>query len=166
MALVVEDGTGKPDAEAYMSVADADAYHAARGNAAWAALDEPAKEAALRKGADFMGQAYGGQWQGARVSATQALDWPRSGVVAYGFDVASDVVPAAVARANAEFALRASTGELLADQSRLTKREKVGPIEVEYADYATAATTYPAVNGLLAPFLSGSGGAFRKVVRT
>lgn len=32
MPLIVEDGTGLPDAEAYISVADADAYHDARGN--------------------------------------------------------------------------------------------------------------------------------------
>lgn len=166
MSLIVEDGTGLPDAEAYISVADASTYLAARGYTAWAALAEAAQEAALRKGADYMGQAYGTRWQGERVSSTQALDWPRTGVVAYGFDVASDSVPAAVANANAELALRASTGTLSADKGQDVKRKKVDVIEVEYMDYSTSGTTYTAVDGMLAPFLNGSGGAFRKVVRT
>lgn len=163
MALVVAP---TEPAEAYISFADADAYFLARANAAWAALNTTAKEAALRKGADFMGQVYGARWQGERVSSTQALDWPRSGVVAFGFDVPSDSIPTAIANANAEFAVRASAGELLADQGRATKREKVGPLEVEYADYATMATTYPAIDGMLLPYLNGGGGVFRKVVRT
>ncbi|MDM0041876.1 hypothetical protein QTI05_22740 [Variovorax sp. J22R193] len=163
MALVVAP---TEPAEAYISVAAADAYFLARGNATWAALTTTQKEQNLRKGADFMGQVYGTRWQGYRVSSTQALDWPRSGVVAFDFDVPYTSIPTAIANANAEFALRASTGELLADQGRATKREKVGPLEVEYMDYATMATTYPAINGMLLPYLNGSGGTFRKVVRT
>jgi hypothetical protein len=166
MALEVEDGTGKSNAEAYISVADADSYHSLRGNAAWAALTTGDKEAALRNGADYMGQVYGSRWQGTRVSATQALDWPRNDVKAYGYDVANNAVPVAVKNANAELALKSTSGELLADQGQKTKRETVGPITVEYADYATAQVAYPAVDGMLAPFLNGSGGAFRKVVRT
>lgn len=166
MALVVEDGTGLPGAQVYISAADADSYFLARGNAAWVALTTEQKEAALIKGQDYMSQAYGARWKGSRVSATQALDWPRMDVEAYGFEVASDTVPQAVKNANAEFAVRASSGELFADQGRLTTREKVDVIEVEYSEHASAATSYPAVDGMLAPYLDGSGGTFRKVVRT
>ena len=36
MALTHEDGTGKADAESYLSVTDADTYHTAHGDpAAW-----------------------------------------------------------------------------------------------------------------------------------
>jgi hypothetical protein len=165
MALVVETGAGLANAEAYISVVNADAYFLARSNAAWAALDSMSKESALRKGADYMGQMYASRWQGFRVSATQALDWPRSGVCAFGYDVAYTTVPAAVANANAELALRASTGDLLADVGRLKKRTKVGPLEVEYADNVPASTQYKAIDGMLAPYLNGTGGASRKVVR-
>lgn len=139
MALVVEDGTGLADAEAYIAVADADAYHAARGNAAWAALATEAKEAALRLGADYMGAVYGLRWCGARLTTTQALDWPRD----------AEGVPAAVVRANAELALRASAGALLADQGPAVKSETVGPLSVTYMDGARQSMRYALVDALL-----------------
>lgn len=166
MALVVETGTGSSTSEAYISVANADAYFLARANAAWALLDTTAKEAALRKGCDYMAQQYADNWQGYRVNATQALDWPRVNVIAFGYSVLSTIVPPAIANANAELALKASTGELSPDIGRLKSKTKVGPIQVEYADNAPPYTQYRAVDNMLAPYLNGSGGAFRKVVRT
>ncbi|WP_313398189.1 DnaT-like ssDNA-binding protein [Stenotrophomonas sp.] len=151
--LIVEDGTGLPNAEAYISAAEADTYHANRGNAAWAALDTPAKEAALRKATDYMGIAYGGRWHGVRLTPGQALDWPR-GVVG---------VPEAVKRASAELALRASTAELAADQGPAVKSETVGPISVTYADGASQFQRYPLVDGLLASLLDGSYGQARVI---
>lgn len=153
--LIVEDNTGLPNAEAYISVADADTYHANRGNAAWAALDTPAKEAALRKATDYMGVVYGTRWAGERLKQDQALDWPR-GV---------EGVPDAVKRASAELALRSVTSELLADQGPAVKSETVGPISVTYADGASQAQRYPYVDGLLAALLAGGGYGQAKVVR-
>ena len=43
MALTVEDGTGLVNADAYISVADADTYFLASANATWAAATSPAK---------------------------------------------------------------------------------------------------------------------------
>ena len=37
MALIVEDGTAKSDAESFISGTDADTYFSKRGNATWAA---------------------------------------------------------------------------------------------------------------------------------
>lgn len=156
MALVVEDGTGMDDAEAYITVADADTYFSGRGNTAWAALGTPAKEAALRLGADYMEATYSQRWKGDRVSETQALSWPRDDVEVNGFDVDNDAVPLAVARANAELAVRASAGDLLADQSAQVKQEVVGPISVTYQDSARQSVRYAIVDGMLAPYLSGS----------
>lgn len=140
MALIVEDGTGLPDAEAYISVADADAYFAARGNAVWAALDTPQKEAALRLGADYMGAVYGPKWCGHRLTDGQALDWPRTGF---------DGVPVVVARMNAELAARASQGPLMADEGAAVQSETVGPISVTYAKGSTGAVRYTAVESAL-----------------
>lgn len=167
MALIVAPTAG---AESYISVADADTYHAARGNAAWAALPTEQKEQALRKACDYMESVYGASWAGYRLVADQPLSWPRSmapRVGVYGTQYwPSSPIPAQIGKANAELGLRASTGELAADQSRATKREKVGPIEVEYSDYASQAVRYVAVDALLGQFLAGGAGAFRKVVRT
>jgi hypothetical protein len=161
MALIVEDGTGKADAESYISVADADTYFAARANATWAALLTAAKEAALRAATDYMLGAYAGRWAGVRVSSTQALDWPRSLVVMRDAPAltyyADDAVPAAVARACADLAVRASAGSLLADQGAQVTQETVGPISVSYAAGARQATRYAAVDNALAPLLLGAG---------
>lgn len=164
MTITVEDGTGLDDAETYISVADANTYHAARGNTTWAALSEADKEAALRRAADYLSGAYGGRWKGSRATSGQALDWPRVGAVANGYDVSSSVVPAAVARACAELALRAASAALSPDLERGIKRERVDVIETEYDTTSPQHTRYRAVDQLLAAYLSG-GGAFLRVER-
>lgn len=145
MAIVVETGEGLADAECFISVADADSYFSLRGNAVWAALLTPAKEAALRLSTDYMESMYGAKWCGERKTDTQALSWPRTGTVA-----PDDVVPQAVARVNAELAVRASQGALLADAGAQVKQETVGPISVTYADGARQQTSFAAVIALLA----------------
>jgi hypothetical protein len=182
MALIVEDGTGLANAESYISVVDATAYHAARGNADWAALaSDTVREQLLRKATDYMQQEYRTRWKGVRVLSTQALDWPRAYVVrddisytnGQGYVLIdgfyyypSDEVPIEVARACAELALRASVATLAPDLGQKVVREKIDVIEVEYDKYAAPYTTYRAVDGMLEPFfIAGSSGVNRKVVR-
>jgi hypothetical protein len=166
MTLTVEDGTGKADAESYISVADADTYFTARNNATWAALSTSDKEAALRKATDYMLQAYRVRWAGMRETETQALDWPRRYVPnrdvpnLYGPHVTYyqfDSVPATVAHACAELAVRASAAELSPDLGAQIKSETVGPISVVYADGARQDTRYKAIDAMLAPFLKAGG---------
>lgn len=164
MALIVETGSGAADAESYVSVSDANAYHTARGNAAWTG-SESVKEAALRRATDYMLQSYAQRWQGDRVSETQALDWPRSGVYAHGYLIASDTVPAAVANACAELALRALSESLLPDAGRVTASEKVGPIAVAYLPHGRSTKAWSAVDAMLEPYLGGLSGVNRRVVR-
>lgn len=162
MSIVTEDGTGRADAETFISVADASAYHADRGNAAWAALASDAlREQALRRATDYMEQVYGLKWKGGRTTDTQALSWPRYDVCANGFDVDSDVVPVALQRACAEMALKAAAGELAPDVGRLAKREKVDVIEFEYESGALPYVRYRAVDNLLAPYLEGGVGSVK-----
>jgi hypothetical protein len=164
MALTVESGAGLSTAESYISVADADSYHSLRGNTAWAAIGTTAtKEAALRRATDYMVQVYRLRWKGVRMQATQALDWPRSGVYTepfmYGgigeqpYLVADDIVPTDVARACASLALKASSEDLSPALERSTKREKVGPLEVEYTDGAVQYKRYRDVDNMLGAYL-------------
>ena len=74
MALVVEDGTGKADAESFVTVAAFKAYCDAR---AITYGTDAAIEALLRKATDYLGQRYGQLLSGFRVRTTQALDFPR-----------------------------------------------------------------------------------------
>lgn len=165
MTIIVEDGTGRPDAESYVSVEGANSYHLNRGNAAWAGLaSDTVREQMLRRATDYMEQAYAGQWKGDRATDTQALSWPRSGVVVHGYSVASDVVPLAVQRACAELALRAISGDLSPDLSAQVKQETVGQISVTYADGARQQVKFQAVDGLLSGLLCGPAAAI-KVVR-
>lgn len=164
MALIVETGTGSATAESFASVADADAYHLARGNSTWAALATGPKEIALRKATDFMGQRYAGDWSGERVYSTQALDWPRANVCRDGFILSSATVPAEVIRACCELALKASTTALTVDEGAQVVSETVGEISVSYALGARQQTRYAAVDNILRQLLGGgSRGAIRLV---
>lgn len=156
MALIVEDGTGKADAESYISVADADTYHTARGNTAWTGATA-VKEAALRRATDYLEDVYAARWKGERGDAAQALSWPRGGVTVHGFAVDEDEVPDVVSRACAELALRALSADLLADAGAQVKSETVGPISVTYADGARQSTAYKAVDASLSPYLLAGG---------
>lgn len=164
MTLTVENGTGKPDAESLCSVAFADAYFSARNVSAWTGT-EAEKEAYLRAATDYMEQVYRLRWAGCRVTSTQALSWPRANVpmrdAPGGFGslpayLAQDVVPMPVQKACAELALRSISGPLAPDVGRLKARVKVGPLETEYVQGASAVTTYRVADNLVAPYLGNS----------
>lgn len=181
MAIVIEDGTGRADAEAYISVSDADAFFDARGIGGWVGvLATGEKEAALRRATDYMTQAYRARWKGSRINGTQALDWPRNFVQRDDFQAAtmngaaviggrfyfpSNEVPTEVQHANALLALKSLSGDLAPDIGRPKVRVKVDVIETEYDRYGVPYTQYRAVDNLLRPFLNSVGGVFRQVVR-
>ncbi len=169
MALIVEDGSGVAGAESYITLAAASTYHANRGDTSFSGLATDAlREAALRKATDYMLQMYRERWKGLRVSASQALDWPRQGVeyddalMAY---VAQTVVPNEVQWACAELALSSIAGALAPDLARGVLSESIGPISVTYDPASPQYTRYRRVDALLSPFLRTSG-AMTKVVRT
>lgn len=165
MALIVETGTGAADAQSYASAADSNAYMAVLGVLSWDARDDELKEADLARATAYMQQMYGGRWLGLRVTATQALDWPRADVQIADVKAAAGtalyyettVVPAAVKRACIELAYRASTGELLADQQRAVSMEQIGPLVTKYEKGSSAAVKFPAVDLILKPLLKPSG---------
>lgn len=162
MTLIVEDGSGLATAESYISVADTDARHTALGNAAWTG-DTATKEAALRRATQYMEQAYRTRWTGTRLLRDQALSWPRYGVEVDGYYVESTIVPADVANACADLALRALTGDLNADQTRGVLRKKIGPLETEYDPYSSQSTRFRAIDMALAAYLTGSSASVRLV---
>jgi hypothetical protein len=156
VALIVEDGTGRSDAESYASVADCDTYHSNRGNAAWTG-DAAAKEAALREATAFLEDKYRGLWRGRRCHETQRLHWPRYGVVDQdGFTIDFDIVPIEVKDALCEAALRAIAGNLTPDLDRggEIKRQKVDVIETEYKDNAPAGKTYQEIESKVSCLLT------------
>jgi len=168
MTLIVEDGTGKAGAEAYISVADASTYFTNRGNTAWGSIStEALQEAYLRQATDYMTQIYRDRWEGVRFTQDQALDWPRSGATRDSWSVPIDEVPVEVQNACAELALKASSGELAPDLTQGVIREKVDVIEVEYDKYSPQYTRYRSIDAMLSPYLSAtSSGACVGLIRT
>ena len=132
MALIIEDGTGKSDAESYVSATDFKAYAAKRGITVPA--DDAACEVLLIKAMDYLA-GYEDRWRGRRVTAAQALAWPRKGVVLNGFPWASDAIPAQLKAGQCELAVAAQTVNLMptVDPSDANiKRDKTGPLETEF----------------------------------
>lgn len=152
MALIVEDGTGLSNSEAYCSETYADDYHEKRGNMTWNSVTD--KEAALRKATDYMQQVYRSRWQGLRSVTDQALDWPRSGVVVNDEEiiVPENIIPGDIKKACAELALKTYTQELLEDQGQQVKRKKVDVIEIEYDTYSPQTKRYKAVDAMLSAY--------------
>ena len=131
----------------YGTVAEADSYHQARANTAWAG-DEVAKQAALLRASVYIDGRYrkllaSGVWQslfpGVKTEGRgQAMEWPRTGAYDYeGNPIPADQVPVEVEQATFEAALReiVEPGSLSPDfvSASMVKREKVGPLETEVA---------------------------------
>jgi len=165
MALVVTPGAS--NADSYADIAALDAYHVARGNAAWGAATNGDKETAARRATGWIDAEFDGRWGGYRRNGrSQPLAWPRYNAYdADGFAISDDTIPAEIVSATCEAALRelASPGSLSPDvvAGTIAKRKKVGPLEVEYANPsgATAMTpTLTVVDGILSRILVNTGG--------
>ena len=136
MTITVEDRTGLATADAFVSVAYCDTYHAARGNTAWAAASTADKETAIVRATQYLSEAYA--WQGLPINQrSQSLAWPRTYVTdSNGYAVPSNAVPGEIEQATALVALAelADPGVMAPSytaHSRV-KSEKVGPLAVEY----------------------------------
>lgn len=157
MTLISVPGVG---AQSYCSVSAADAYHSDRGNTEWAGLATEKKEQCLRRATDYMAR-YTYQWSGSQLLYAQPLDWPRWGVYAFGFVVDHTTAPEGVKNACALLALKANTEDLSPDLETPVTSETVGSISVTYAAGARQIKRYPAIEAMLAPYLSGGGSTVR-----
>lgn len=176
MALVVEDGTGKSDAESYLSVADTDTYltqtatldtSRATLKKAWNAAAPAVQEAALREATRYIESNYLARFTGDKGTKAQALSWPRTSAVdAYGWAIDTNVIPQALQDATAELALRALSATVAPDISAgsgslTAKTVAAGSVRLEQqwsAGGARERATYDRVEELLRPLLTGGGG--------
>lgn len=164
MTLVVEDGTGLSTAEAYASVAEANAYWADRNSpAAWTASTDAQKEAALRMASAYLDLRNSGLWRGSRYSAPQRLAWPRSGVVVDGVTFDVTPLPRLLKEACIEAALkqRTETAGLLPDDATpnvTSESVSVGSLSksATYAGGKSAVKRFTVVENLVAPLISFS----------
>ncbi|MAK71780.1 MAG: hypothetical protein CMF19_07020 [Idiomarinaceae bacterium] len=175
--FVVEDGTGKSDANSYVSVANADTYFDNYGApATWTGASTANKEKALRIATAYVSERYGNRWRGVIDSDTQALDWPRSGVVdaATGLYYDNDEMPTKLLNATAEVALRQLAGTSLrpdvkAGEGNVTNSTiSVGGISIseDFIGSATTSPDFPEVRDKLRDLMTdGGAGLLHRVTR-
>lgn len=172
MALTVQDDTGLVSgANAYITVAYADAYFTDRNNEAWVDLDDEVKEAAILQATSYIDYSNMKLHKGIRKNEAQSTEWPRNG--AYdenGYEIAG--LPECLKQATAEYANRARASELAPDPTYdssgiplKSKSEKIGPITESYV-YQDGFTPqnirkYPYADMLLSPILNRSGFVLR-----
>lgn len=161
--LIVEDGSGKSDANSYVDLAYVDNYFAVRNNTAWAGYSIGERKSALIKGAAYIDQS---DFIGIKITADQAMQWPRHDARVDGFILDSDAIPKSLNDAQCEAALRAAAGEIMPDiEPGSVIEETVDVISVKYSDYSNnGVTKYPAIYRLLRKLVRSSGN-YHRVVR-
>jgi len=159
MAIEVEDGTGKTNSNSYISEADFATYASDRGITVTGTASE-----LLIQAMDYIEQQ---PFKGWKYTDDQALQWPRGGVYIDGYYVDVDEIPQLLQEALCEVALGVDAGNNpLATQDRMTKREKVGDIEVEYSESSRATAYLAAAESKLQKLLkAGSGGISAVAIR-
>jgi len=134
MALIVEDGSVVAGANTYLDVADANTILAIFGYALPAVTADA--EAALTTAAQYL-ESFRRQFQGSKVSSTQALQFPRSGVYIDCILFASDAIPVELKYAQALAAYETSQGKKLQANSNgqtIIEKSVAGAVTVKYAD--------------------------------
>lgn len=123
LVVIVEDGTGKADANSYGSRADADAYFEARLHASdWQRADESTRDAALVQASRLIDRSF--VWRGTKAVTGSAFEWPRVGVPTPNGEAEepSTAVPVRVREEAFEVALA------LIRSDRIHEAERVGEV--------------------------------------
>jgi len=124
--------------DSYVSVSDADAYHAKHLYAAtWTNASEDNKEIALKMATRILDEKI--EWSGSKASSTQALAWGRTNVTDDGYIVSSSIIPQPVKNATAEFARHLLSADPTGDaQGKGLESMSVGSISLTFDKTDTA----------------------------
>lgn len=155
--MALDDTVGGADANAYPSLAYVVAYAAARPfSSAFSNADPTDQESFIIRATQLFDASF--DWNGAAVSETQALCFPRSGLRSRnGFALATDAIPKAAKDAVAEWAcvLATAASDPTADsdaEKQGVKRVKAGSVEVEFkTETGTDAESLDAATRLRGP---------------
>ncbi len=160
MALVIEDGSGKTNAQSYVSVADVQAYGVTYG-----LTTTGLTEAMVMRAMRYLEDIYFERWIGVKKTEEQALAWPRAWATRKdGYTQGESTIPVEVKNAVSALAIRAITSTSLAPditRSDAVLEEEVGPIRVKYRDNAPTVTIYRDVDAMLKPVLAMTGNSGR-----
>lgn len=169
MALVIEDGSGKPDANSYVTATEAREYATARGVTLSDA--DNVVEAFLVKAADYI-ETFDSQFVGERATDEQALSWPRAEVCLNGKEWPTERIHPNILKAQMQAVIEQHNGMDLMPTSdgTVVKRKKVDVLEKEFFSAqelgmtGAPAPTFPRIEALLEPLL-GNRGAWLSTVR-
>uniref|UniRef100_A0AAU6W0F9 Virion structural protein n=1 Tax=Pseudomonas phage Pavpe01 TaxID=3138545 RepID=A0AAU6W0F9_9VIRU len=169
IVIVVEDGTGKSNANSYVSVADARIYAKNRG--VILSDDDDVIAAWLINASDYL-LTFECEYVGYRTNPTQALSWPRTDAISNCRPIVGpDEIPAQIVFAQCQCVIAQHNGiDLMPTYtaSDFVTEETVGPLTTKYADPLAVGLkpTITSVDALLAPLFgtcASSGIALRTV---
>ena len=145
MASTIVVTAGDASANSYCSRAVADTYHENRLHAAtWENADDAIKDAALLMATRVLDQQFA--WAGVRSSpGSQALEWPRDGLINDEGDLALDqaTIPVRLQDATAEFArllIDSDTTVTSGTAGGAITSLKAGSVKIDYASGVVAHT--------------------------
>ena len=154
MTLTLDNTVGGANANAYCSIAEADAYHEARGfNDRWVTGSVTEKTAAIVWATRLLDME---NFVGTMTVRTGALRWPRFGITDRDYRIVDpQVIPQFIKNAVAEWAFFLLSEDRTADEGGLVQYGgKVGPITDPA--YFTRKTMPSSVADILRPYLAGA----------
>jgi hypothetical protein len=136
--VALKTDVGAIDADSYASLAEGDAFAASHlYAAAWIALADASQEAALRMARVIL-DASPKAWTGSQATQTQALRWPRIGMLTRdGVAIPSNVNPEDLKRAQWELARQLALADRTADNSIINQgitSLSAGSVSLSFAD--------------------------------
>lgn len=151
MALIIEDGTGKDNADAFVAIDELDKYLDDRQITLSEAPTQETKEAAIRDATEYA-DTYS-RYKGTTVSPDQALMFPRTGLQDWSGHVIEGV-PKRLKQAVLYLATLRLQGEVLYEAlGREVASESVGPISTSYVAGSNRHRTFTTADRLLAQYV-------------
>lgn len=167
IVIVVEDGSGKQDANSYSSVDEVKQYLTDRGITV---VSDEQLAIKLIQACDWL--ECQGSYKGKRVSDEQALAYPRTGVFVNGRELPPSVIPRSLKTAHMQLVadtLQSGKPLLEGAQEFALKMRKLGPLTQEWAtgsgSQARQKDPHIRVWSLLSDLLIGGGSKQGTIVR-
>ena len=166
--FIVETGEGLINANAYITIAEADQIIENYGDSQdWSSAEDEEKENAIREASRYVDLRY--KFQGFKSNWDQALEFPRIEVYDFGgIQQDYNVVPEKLKQACAYLALKVIEGNILLDDldggtdaTIQSQSSSIGPISesITYRDGAPPNKSYQIANKLLEQYTAFRGGA-------
>ncbi len=150
MTIIVEDGTIVTGANSYVSVAELEAYGDIRS-----VVFVQDTESLLIQAMDYIETL---KYKGVKFTYDQGLQWPRADVYIDGYYNDVNNIPKELKNGLMQTAVAIDQGNGPQQTTpRKTVREKVGELEVQYAEGSSSVTIDPKINAYLYKLLAAGG---------